>query len=374
MAVYKRGKIWWYKFSFNGELIRESTKQSNKRVAEQMEAARKTALAKGEVGIQKKKPAPTLKQFAPRFLQAIKALCGDKPATVDFYRRRLKYLLNNDQLASLPLDRIDEAAIDGYKEARSREKSRRAKPLAVASLNRELATLRRLLRLAYKWKIIDRVPTVQLFRGEHEREFALTHEQEQLYLGTARGDLRDIAILLLDTGLRIGEALQLEWPDVHLEPVNGAGHGYLTVRASTAKNSKARNVPLSARVVEMLRHRGPAKSGYVFQRPDGRRLSQTWLNEQHRRMRATLGLPADFVLHSFRHTFGTRLGQAGADAFTIMRLMGHSTVTVSQRYVHPVPESIERAFTRLETLNRIEKSKVGTISGTPDEANVALVQ
>jgi hypothetical protein len=37
MAVYRRGKKWWYKFFWNGELIRESTKQSNKRIAEQME-------------------------------------------------------------------------------------------------------------------------------------------------------------------------------------------------------------------------------------------------------------------------------------------------------------------------------------------------
>jgi len=62
--------------------------------------------------------------------------------------------------------------------------------------------------------------------------------------------------------------------------------------------------------------------------------------------------PKDFVLHSLRHTCLTRLGEAGADAFTIMRLAGHSSVTVSQRYVHPTPESMERAFDRLEALNR----------------------
>jgi hypothetical protein len=61
--------------------------------------------------------------------------------------------------------------------------------------------------------------------------------------------------------------------------------------------------------------------------------------------------PKDFVLHSLRHTCLTRLGEASADAFTIMRLAGHSSVTVSQRYVHPTPESMERAFDRLEALN-----------------------
>ena len=59
MAIYKRGKVWWYKFTWKTEPIRESTKQSNKRVAEQIEAARKTQLAKGEVNIRDKKPVPT---------------------------------------------------------------------------------------------------------------------------------------------------------------------------------------------------------------------------------------------------------------------------------------------------------------------------
>jgi site-specific recombinase XerD len=68
-------------------------------------------------------------------------------------------------------------------------------------------------------------------------------------------------------------------------------------------------------------------------------------------VRKLLKLPADFVLHSLRHTFGTRLGEAGADAFTIMKLMGHSTVTASQRYVHPSPEAVELAFERLTALN-----------------------
>ena len=61
--------------------------------------------------------------------------------------------------------------------------------------------------------------------------------------------------------------------------------------------------------------------------------------------------PSDFVLHSLRHTALTRLGEAGADAFTIMKLGGHSSVTVSQRYVHPTGETVQLTFDRLEALN-----------------------
>ncbi|MFY9936033.1 MAG: tyrosine-type recombinase/integrase [Silvibacterium sp.] len=58
--------------------------------------------------------------------------------------------------------------------------------------------------------------------------------------------------------------------------------------------------------------------------------------------------PADFVLHSLRHTMLTRLGESGVDAFTIMRIAGHSSIVVSQRYIHPTPEAVERAFERLQ--------------------------
>lgn len=61
------------------------------------------------------------------------------------------------------------------------------------------------------------------------------------------------------------------------------------------------------------------------------------LDHQHKRLRADLNLPAEFVLHFLRHTYGTRLGEAGADVFAIMRLMGHSSATISRRYVHPTP-------------------------------------
>jgi integrase len=160
------------------------------------------------------------------------------------------------------------------------------------------------------------------------------------------------------------ECLTLEWTDVRMEPAEGAQHGYLTVRRKNAKNSKSRNVPLTARVVEVLRRRNPAGSGLVFHRADGQPLYQTWLNEQQAEIRRLLKMPADFVLHSFRHTYGTRLGETGADAFTIMKLMGHSTVTVSQRYVHPSPEAMDNAVSRLEAWNRARLHGVGTNLGT----------
>jgi integrase len=363
MAVYKRGDVWWYGFLFNGQRIQESTKLKNRRKAEQIEAAHRTKLAMGEVGIREKKPVPTLKEFAPRFREAIETQCAEKPRTVDFYKRKLKALLANEKLAGAKLDCVEEEAIEAYKQARARTQSRRKKLLSPASINRELATLRRLLRMAHEWKVIQRIPRIRLLRGEHNRQFVLNHQQEKVYLASLPEVARDVAEVLLDTGLRLGEALSLEWPQVYLEPAKGAKFGYLTILSVKAKSKKARNVPLSQRAIEALKPQS-GRTGYVFHGPDGSPISASHLDHQHARIRDLLKLPSDFVLHSLRHAFGTRLGEAGADAFTIMRLMGHSTVTVSQRYVHPSPESIELAYERLTALNMQKVATVSTTVGT----------
>ena len=89
----------------------------------------------------------------------------------------------------------------------------------------------------------------------------------------------------------------------------------------------------------------------MFERGERALWPDSHFDHEHARTRELLKYPEGFVLHSLRHTFGTRLGEAGADAFTIMKLMGHSSVTVSQRYVHPSPEAVELAFERLTVLN-----------------------
>lgn len=371
MAVYKRGDTYWYEFVFNGERVRESTKQGNKRVAEQMEAARKTQLAKGEVGIQERKPVPTFREFAPRFERAIQVQCAEKPRTVAFYKAKLKTLLASELLGPVRIDQIDEDCVERYVQQRSQAISRRKRNLAVGSINRELATLRRLLRMAHEWKEIQRVPRVRLLRGEHHREFVLGPNQEAVYLATCPPLLCDVATLLLDTGLRLGEALSLDWQQIRLDPVRGAKFGFLTVLSGKAKNKKSRNVPLSQRAIDVLRKWEPKQAGYVFHRSAGALIPDSHLDQQHSRVRKLLKLPSDFVLHSLRHTFGTRLGESGADAFTIMKMMGHSSVTVSQQYVHPSPETIELAF---ERLTMMEKHRLPTNSPTAEERSEGIVQ
>jgi site-specific recombinase XerD len=115
----------------------------------------------------------------------------------------------------------------------------------------------------------------------------------------------------------------------------------------------------------------PEQHGYVFCREDGALIPDSHLDQQHSRVRKLLKFPSDFVLHSLRHTFGTRLGESGADVFTIMKLMGHSSVTVSQRYVHPSPETIELAFERLTLM---AKDRLPTNLPTAEERSEGAIQ
>src|ERR1039458_6237559 len=106
MAIYKRGQIYWYKFTFNGEAIRESTRQKNQNTARQMEAAHRSSLAKGEVGIREKKTSPTLADFiSQRFEPGAAASTSAKPG-LDYCRPGMRTIQKHKPLANLRLNEI----------------------------------------------------------------------------------------------------------------------------------------------------------------------------------------------------------------------------------------------------------------------------
>jgi integrase len=349
MTVFKRGSVYKYHFVFNGEHVQRSTRQGNLKVARDMEATHRSKLAKGEVGIIERKSVPTLNAFSEKFVGFVETRNASKPQTIRFYKMRLDRLLEFEPLAEERLDRIDAAELEAYVQYR-------IKRVSPTTVNRELMTLRRLLNVAKNFKIIPAVPKIQLLKGEVERSFVLSAADEIEYLKLAPQPLKDAAILLIDTGLRVGEAVALVWSDIQLEPVGSAAFGYVRVREGKSKHAK-RTVPLTARARLMLEERlrtCDCKPGAkVFNIQLG-----TSFAHLHTKVRTEMKQPKEFVLHSLRHTFLTRLGEAGADAFTIKTVAGHSSVTISQKYIHPTGEAVERAFERLETLNLTAQRKL----------------
>ncbi len=153
-------------------------------------------------------------------------------------------LLEFQGLASSPLDKINKALIASYVQSRYGT-------VAVATINRELATLRRILYLAHDRNQIAAVPRIKMLKGERSRDFVLSHQLERIYLESAPQPLRDIAVLLLETGLRLGEALAIKWSDIELDASNGKKLGYLFVREGKSKNAR-RHVSVISRAQEML--------------------------------------------------------------------------------------------------------------------------
>jgi hypothetical protein len=184
-VIYKRGGVYWFEFRFNGERIQRSTKQGNKNVARDIAAAYRTRLAKGEVGIEERNPIPNLSGFKQRFLDEIRIRRADHPETIQFYECKYSGLLKYAPLAQARLDRIDEEMISAFTARMTADDYERS------TINRHLATLKRALRLARKWKLIKGVPAIEMLSGENQREFILSREQQRDYLDVCPEFLRN---------------------------------------------------------------------------------------------------------------------------------------------------------------------------------------
>lgn len=365
MGLHKRGNIYWYRFVWRGELIRESTKQGNKRVAQQMEAAHRASLAKGEVGIRKQPPERTLAQFVEADVKPyIETRFKEKPKTLEYYRAGLRYLVNYKPLAKSPLTAITAQKVAGYV-AKRRESTH-----AVATINRHLEVLRRVLRLAVDWGKVDKLlPRVEMLPGERQRDRVLTIEEEARYLAAAKqiGDgiieayeralvgirarlrgeqpippqdpylLRDLTTLLMDTGMRPDECYRLRWEHIR----NGSVH------VPYGKTANARRViPLTPRVLSILEMRqSVATTEWVIPAPTRTgHIEKSSLKRQHPQA-CELGKVEPFLMYDLRHTCLTRWS-AHMDPYTLAYLAGHSDFSTTKRYVHPQADAVRAALDR----------------------------
>ena len=344
MSIFKRGRIYWYHFVFNGQHIQESTKQGNPRVARQMEAAHRTALAKGEVGFRERKPVPTLKDFITDRVEpwAKATFETNSPDTyVRWYRSGFRAICGYAPLATCRLNEITSEHFADFAGHRQAEKR------AVSTVNSNLRVLRRVMGLAVEWGLITSAPRMKLLRGERSRDRVVSREEEQRYLLVAPEPLASIAAVLFDTGLRTDECFRMRWENISW--INGR---YGTLAVTHGKSPAARRlIPMTPRVRTILESRwlatGKPDSGFVW---PGETNSGYIHDETVRRAHLKTVEAAQirhFVLYSIRHTFLTRLGQSGCDAWTLARIAGHNSIKVSSRYVHPSEDAVSAAISKL---------------------------
>jgi integrase len=343
MSIYKRGNVYWYKFMWKGELIRESTRQSNQNTARQMEAAHRTSLAKGEVGIRDKTAIPTLKDFCMGRVEPWAKATFEKasPKTWLWYGFGIDSLKKSKTLANLKLSAIGPELIAEYASERQLD------GLQISSVNSCLRALRRVLRLAVDWGVLEVAPKVKFLSGERRRERVITLKEEALYLAAAFPLLHDVSVLLFDTGMRPEECHRLQW-----ENINWASgkNGVLLITGGKTKAAR-RILPLSPRVRAVLENRwevaGKPGEGWVWPaETKDEHINHDSLKLQHRKTLAA-GKLRPFEVYSIRHTFLTRLGESGCDVWTLARIAGHSNISISQRYVHPSEDAVLNALSKL---------------------------
>ena len=341
--IYRRGKSLWYKFRFRVKhhdgseenfMIRRPAKVRNRKDAGEVEREHRRALSLGLVHPNDPWPKiaasgpPIFRAFAKEVLQHVKT--QRKAGTHTFYRVSLDRLLTFAAIADAPLDAITGDVVSRYAQYRQEVPKN-----SVVTVNGDLRTLRRIFSLAVEWGKLDRAPVIHELPQAKGRDRVVSFEDEAKYLAKASENLRDAAILAVDTGLRPNsELFPLRWSDVDLNArVLHVRHG------KTA--SAQRSLPLTPRAAEVLLRRkkvAEAKpSAFVF---PGAGISGhiTSMQHPHKAAIEVAGL-VSFEFYCWRHTFGTRASQSGMDRFTLARLMGHSSPSVTARYYIHVTET-----------------------------------
>ena len=248
MSIFKRGRIYWYKFMWKGEMVRESTRQTNQNTARQMDATHRASLAKGEVGIREQKSILTLRCFCTDRVQPWAKSTFEKaaPKTWLWYCFGINSVKNSGTLGNLKLNEIGPELIAEFASERQRD------GLQISSINSCLRALRRVLRLAVEWGELESSPKVKFLSGEHRRERVISASEEALYLAAASPLLHDVSIVLFDTGMRPQECHSLRWEHANWD---GGRNGAVLVAKGKTKAAR-RILPLSSEFASCWRIAG----------------------------------------------------------------------------------------------------------------------
>ena len=338
-----RGRVYHCRFKFKGTLYQKSLYTANRNEAVTLEAAFRMSVVRGEFGIVDGRRAGTLADFHDRVFAALRTKV--KPRSLEYYEDSWNGLVSFTTIAGARLDKIDRNLIEAFVQFRSKT----SKP---GTVNHNLKTLRRALRLAQEWGVIARVPKITMLPGERQREFVINETVLAVIVESLpeHSLVRHLLPFLLNTGLRLSEALNLRREHVRLEPAVGFARGWVFVAEGKSKFAR-RYVPLTARAKECLQEAlRLSRCDYVWTAGKNNRhkMQRQWVSTTFRTVRDELKLPWDACVHSLRHTFCTNLAEAGVGAFELQKLAGHSSVVISQRYTHMTAKSVESAIDKME--------------------------
>ncbi|HET9531102.1 MAG TPA: site-specific integrase [Blastocatellia bacterium] len=328
MAVKKRGLTWYHDFSVRGVRYRGAIPEARtKYQAEQAESRVRDRVFEGKYGQMNSKM---------RFAEFAEDVYLPWAESSKRSGKHEKWLVSNliGFFGSMTLGSIDQIAIERFKRERLGSTVKGGRLRKPASINRELSCLSKILSLARDNNYLREKSRIKLLREDNCRIRYLTAEEESRLMESlkhSRTYLNPIVIVALNTGMRLKEITGLRWRQVD----------FLRNRilVTNTKNGRDRTIPMNAltrKVLERL-HNGCREQ--VFE-------SLPNISIAFNKACKKAGIE-DFRFHDLRHTFGTRLADAGVDVVTIAALMGHSSIQMAMRYTHPTEDRNRRAVDAL---------------------------
>jgi integrase len=260
----------------------------------------------------------TLAEFSKRFLDWVKTTRLE-PESRKYYESGWR-MLSETPIAAMRLTHITTDEAEALRFDHSS-----------ANANRALRTLRRMLGKAAEWGVIAVAPKIKLEK-EEGRSATIDAEAEAKLLAVAKQPLRDILIIVLDTGMRPGEVFRMRWEDVLWDRK--------TIFIPRGKTPRSRRyLPMSDRLLELLQARcNDQREGWVFP-SDSKPGHVTTVAKAFEEAREAAGLSTEIKLYSARHTFATKVMGATGDLALVMRALGHTNAQTAMIYQHP---SLER--------------------------------
>jgi integrase len=366
MAIYRRGKVWWFSFEFQGRRVQESSGFTNKTAALRAEAKRRSELLDRRAGFSQKKLAPKFEEHVAKFLDWSKQ--QHRAKTRELHGTNCDTLMRF--FRGRWLDEITPGMVEDFKLARAREARRNAQDgsiVAPATVNRALTTLKKLFHHAEKcgYGVCNPTRGVEFLSEGPGRMRVVSFAEEIGYLAAASQPLKDTAQIILDTGLRSDEVFR-----IRVENLDFSAHTIFNPFGKT--KAARRKVTMTADVMELLKARArAAKGSFIFPSKSGLERHIGSVRKAHDAAVKKAGVEDHFRLYDLRHTFATRAVTAGVDLPMLSAILGHTSIQMTMRYVHPAEEQKRVAVGKLEDfrlagiVEAIEKNRgVTTVSTT----------
>jgi len=208
---------------------------------------------------------------------------------------------------------------------------RRAEGVSGGTVRNELAVLSLIMSLAVKWERVASNPVSKADKPKPTKGRLrwLTRDEADALLSNAAKHIKAVIITALQTGGRLSEVMGLRWDDIDFD------RGLLFFRQTNTKNARQREIPMTPLLIATLRSLPRSiNTSAVFHR-HGKPLVDIKEAFMGARDRADLG--KDVTFHTLRHSFASWFMMAGGDIYRLQKYLGHSTVTMTERYAHLSP-------------------------------------